>query len=146
MKTRFGIGVMALGLLACSSAFACSGLQFYEIDASNNFTITRNRATVTVLFSSLGAGSTAVKAARLQAAVQAQFDDRTLLSSLPSNDPDKTINPNSPAIFWSLSDGTPEPNIANATHLTSRSCLAVVTTVGSVVSIRLSTVVNPAGS
>jgi hypothetical protein len=122
--------VFLLGVLSGPAA-ACTGLIFYGVDANNNFTITLSSGTQTILFTNLPVGSGSKKAAALEAAVQALFDNRLSLVSLPLDDPDKVTNPDLPNIFWSLADGTAELNPVLATHVTSRSCRVTITWDGS---------------
>lgn len=41
-------------------------------------------------------------AAKITALLQGLLDTRQLISSLPLDDPDRTINPNRPDLFWDL--------------------------------------------
>ena len=71
-------------------------------------------------------GSPAVRRETVRAALQTRFDNRILLTDLPSDDPDKTTDPNRPDIFWS--DSTGNAAAATKTHCTSRSYTVSVAT------------------
>lgn len=62
-------------------------------------------------------GSSADKAEKARAAIQQVIDVRILLSSLPSDDPDKTTDPARLNLFWSDSAGSAA---AAKTHLCAR--------------------------
>lgn len=71
-----------------------------------------------------GNGFNANRLARINAAIQARIDLRILRTDLPVDDPDRTINPNNPRMFWSDADGTPN---ASGLYLCSRSVLVWLT-------------------
>lgn len=56
----------------------------------------------------------------LKAQVQAYLDRRQPLADLPIDDPDKTVNPGRPDLFWGRADGTVHQNEAQNDHLISR--------------------------
>ena len=114
-------------LVTATYGNACVGLISYSVDANKNTSLQLNSGSQTITFAGLGSGSNTTKAGRLQTALQNVFDVRQTLLSLPTDDPDKIVNPNKPYLFWSDSFGTPDGNIVTATHLTGRSCLAKVT-------------------
>jgi len=119
------MGFFLWWLVAAMPGQACPGLLGVTLDGSNNVTIKLNTGTQTITFASLS-GSGANKAKQAQAALQALYDVRQTLVSLDLDDPDKIANPNRPGLFWSVSDGTAEPNPVKATHLTGRGCIVKV--------------------
>lgn len=131
MRTRLFLLFLAALLMSHSLAVACPGLQGVALDGSNNLTITLNTGQQTITFTSLPAGSGANKAKTVEAALQQLFDVRQTLLSLSLDDPDKVTNPNRASLFWSVADGTAEPNPTKATHLTGRGCVVSVTWDGS---------------
>ena len=56
------------------------------------------------LFSDLQGGTPEDRAADLQSKIEAELDTRTPLSSLPDDDPDKTMDPAQPKQFWDGDD------------------------------------------
>jgi hypothetical protein len=94
---------------------------------------------ITVPFSDLPSGNAEKKRAALEQILQNYFDVRIPLSQLPSDDPDKFINPRRPELFWSDVDGIPQtPDSAN-THYTSRNCKVTITVVGTGANTSVST-------
>lgn len=69
-------------------------------------------------------GSPNSKAAQIRDFFQQFLQVVIALSDLPSDDPDKTINPNRPDIYWSNADGTVN---TSGLFLTSRSATVSVT-------------------
>jgi len=54
-----------------------------------------------------GNGFNKNRLAKINDAIQVEIDQLKLLTDLPIDDPDRTINPNRPELFWSDSDGNP---------------------------------------
>lgn len=67
-----------------------------------------------------GNGYNAQRLGKINSAIQDEIDNRVLLTSLPIDDPDRTVNPNAPNLFWSDVDGNPVSDPAGA-YLCSRS-------------------------
>jgi hypothetical protein len=71
-----------------------------------------------------GNGYNANRLGKINAAIQTEIDNRILLTSLPIDDPDRTMDPNSPMRYWSDSDGNPDPA---GEYITDRSTLIWLT-------------------
>lgn len=77
-----------------------------------------------------GNGYNVNRLAKINAAIQAEIDTRVLLTDLPADDPDRTINPDRRDLFWSDADGTPVASPVGA-FLCSRPAILWLTWDGS---------------
>jgi len=106
--------------LATSPALACipttitDGLAIL-VDRAGNFAEFR--------YADLRNGSEALRAEQLRVALQALMDDRRVREEIEGIDPDRTINPDLPVVYWSDADGVPVRSILDATHVTTRCVL-----------------------
>jgi hypothetical protein len=118
MKLIFGLlfVLFSTPILACIPLVTQDGTQV-TINSGGNIAVFN--------YDSLGNGSVLLKAGRLAEALQAMFDNRQALTSIPLDDPDRFANPDTPTLYWGDADGNPIASLQEgATHLISR-CVIV---------------------
>ena len=74
-------------------------------------------------YDALRNGADSLRAEQLRVALQALMDDRRLREGIEGIDPNRSVNPGLPTIYWSDADGNPVESILDATHVTSRCVL-----------------------
>ena len=104
-----------------SQAFACIPNGFndglaYHVDRDGGFAEFR--------YSDLRNGADVLREEQLREALQAFTDNRVVRERLDGDDPDRSINPDTPNEYWSDADGVPVDSIFDATHVTFR-CVIV---------------------
>lgn len=92
--------------------------------------------TIEIPFNTLPPGNNQSKAAEVERILQTYFDNRQLLTSIPTDDPDRfpVTRPDFPYLFWGDVDGNPAPpDVTDITgwYLISRNCVVTITVVGS---------------
>ncbi len=117
-----------LFMLSASPAFAlCASATAINTDSVTAI-LSGNERTFT--YDALPNGSTAKRAESLEASIQGWIDVRQPLSSIPIDDPDKSIDPLLAKIFWADISGKRRILLSDNNYLVSRCADVTVGVIG----------------
>ena len=113
--------LLAVLLLMPAVSFAC--VHSVEVTDTYAKVCAASDSCRTVLYQSIPNTSQARKNEMVREGLQFYLDTREELALFPPEDPVKAEDPNCENWYWGLSDGTPESDPLDATHLIARDCI-----------------------